>query len=214
MSSQTIEQRPYARSSNFTSWYNNINDNDEIEIKENGFFYNTSLGLYMVNKKTGNNTIIFTRIIPLYDRFSFIYHKKNKIYIDSQNYDLYTYVKTKTPFNQWYDNIDETKIYTLDEISNWPFEIEKLCGNYQANKCDREFTSEYGSVEKMKYIHFHRRIAIGSVWYDDPDNHIYVNENGDENDDIVPYTNYNYTIKDKKIVEEEESRGQKLSDWF
>jgi len=217
MSYQTVEQQTYTYSTKFTSWFNNIFDNDEIEILEKGIFYNTSLGHYIAKKHADNNTVEFTRMIPFYERLGFIYNNKNKIDIHSHNYDSYSYVKIrKTSFYQWYDDIDETKIYALEDITNWPFETKPVQGNYQANKSNREFMTDDGKTKKIKYVHFHRRIAIGNMWHDDPLNHIYVNETGDVNEDVVPYTKYNYTIKDIKIVEEEESKmpTPKPSGWF
>lgn len=214
MSYQTVEQQTPTK---FTSWFNNILDNDEIEILEKGIFYNTSLGHYTAKKHTDNNIVGFTRIIPLYERLGFTYNDKNKIDIHSHNYHLYTYVKIrKTSFYQWYDDIDENKIYALEDITNWPFETKPVRGNYQANKCNKEFITENGHPKKIKYVHFHRRIAIGNIWYDDPENHIYVNETGDIMEDVVPYTKYNYTITDTKLVEEEESKMSKPtpSGWF
>ena len=214
MSYQTVEQQMPTK---FTSWFNNILDNDEIEILEKGIFYNTSLGHYSAKKHTDNNIVEFTRIIPLYERLGFTYNDKNKIDIHSHNYDLYTYVKIrKTSFYQWYDDIDENKIYVLEDITNWPFETKPVRGNYQVNKCNKEFMTEHGNPKKIKYVHFHRRIAIGNIWYDDPENHIYVNETGDIMEDVVPYTKYNYTITDTKLVEEEESKMSKPtpSGWF
>ena len=101
-------------------------------------------------------------------------------------------------------------------ITNWPFETKPVPGNYQVNKSNKEFMTDDGRTKKIKYVHFHRRIAIGNMWHDDPLNHIYVNETGDVNEDVVPYTKYNYTIKDIKIVEEEESKlpTPKPSGWF
>ena len=112
MSYQTVEQQTYTYSTKFTSWFNNIFDNDEIEILEKGIFYNTSLGHYMAKKHPDTNIVEFTRMIPFYERLGFMYNDKNKIDIHSHNYDSYSYVKIrKTSFYQWYDDIDETKIY-------------------------------------------------------------------------------------------------------
>ena len=215
MSYQTVETQTYRYSTKFTVWFNNITDNDEIEILEKGIFYNTSLGHYIAKKDIDNHIVNFSRIIPLYERLGIMHHDKNKLDIHSHNYELYTYVKIrKTSFYQWYDEIDETKIYALEDITNWPFETKPVAGNYQANKSNREFITDDGRSKKIKYIHFHRRIAISNIWNDDPLNHIYVNETGDVNEDVVPYTKYRYIVKDTTMVEEEESIMPIPSHWF
>jgi len=192
----------------YEKWFNNIEDGDKIELYERDYL--SSLGVYNVKKNTENNTVNFTRNIPVYNNWGYEYDEKNNLTIDSRKIKNYNYSDPIKPsnniqsYNTWYDNIDENKMYTLknNNLIGLP-----LKGNYHVKKRD-------GKVLFTRHTSIMRKYGES-----DENNSICISEYGTGPRDYkcVPYSedNYKYYSKSTDIaLAEEDALYSTLKNWW
>jgi hypothetical protein len=194
---------------NFDLWLNTINPGEEIELSKKGFFSeNLPLGVYNVKKNT-DDYVSLSRKIPEYHYLGLQYDQENNVNIDANNYNQYRCEKpsNKPSYDTWYDSIDESQAYQLEE--NTLFGNKKLDGNYNVRK-----------IDTTKTICFRRKTSIMSRFMEsDQDNTIYVSQSGVEprgtNNYKSSYDKYYYYSQPDAMAEAEEAaKYVSIREWF
>jgi hypothetical protein len=179
---------------NYDAWIKNVQPGEKVEVFENE--WHNSLGVYTIKKDTEHNNATFTRIIPKYNNWGFEYDQENKLKIDRCTIKNYSYadpVKTNNiediSFDDWYDSIDEQKMYAIEEKK---FMSVPLKGNYCVSK--------HMSNDGEKHITFERNNRIMHKFCEsDVDNSITIRDCDNEK-----YKSYKYYSKNKELTLAEE----------